>query len=80
MAFTVYVIRDRKKNLYKGVTNDLGRRLKEHARGKTKTTRFMDGQEVVYTEIYETFAQARRREVYLKSAAGRRYLKRILGS
>jgi len=30
---------------------------------------------VVYTEKYSNFAEARSREVYLKTAAGRRFLK-----
>jgi len=31
--------------------------------------------ELVYTEKYNTFIEARSREVYLKTAAGRRFLK-----
>jgi hypothetical protein len=34
---------------------------------------------IVYTENYETFAEARKRELYFKSAAGRRFIKKILG-
>jgi len=36
--------------------------------------------EVMYTESYSLFDEARKRELYLKSAAGRRFLKKILGS
>jgi len=75
MKYTVYVLRDIKGSLYKGVTNDLVRRLKEHRLGKTITTSKMQSFEVAYTEEYDTFAEARTRELYLKSAAGRRFLK-----
>lgn len=57
------------------MTNDINRRLAEHKRGKTKTTRNMNDFKVVYVETYKTFEDGRKRELYLKSAAGRRFLK-----
>lgn len=77
--FTVYVLQDNKGRRYKGVTNDLARRLREHRSGHTRTTKCMVGLEVIYTEEYDTFESARSREVYLKTAAGRRFLKTKLG-
>jgi putative endonuclease len=73
--YTVYVLQDDSGKLYKGCTNDLSRRLSEHNRGKTITTRRMNGLKIIYTEEYAIFDQARKRELYLKTAAGRRYLK-----
>ena len=73
--YIVYVLKDSNNGFYKGVTNNLQRRLKEHRCGKTKTTRFMNDVRVVYTEEFDNFKEARAREVYLKSAAGRRFLK-----
>lgn len=78
--FTVYVLRGKNGKLYKGVTNDLRRRLREHARGKTMTTKNMGTLAVVYAERHDTFPKARSRELYLKSAAGRRFLKNIVQS
>ena len=77
--FTIYVLKDEKGNFYKGATNNLSRRLKEHRKGGTKTTRKMKHIDVVYIEEYDSFADARKREVYLKTAAGRRFLKSKLG-
>ncbi len=77
--FTVYVLKDKSGKLYKGMTADLGRRLAEHRGGHTKTTRRMLDVNVVYTEVHATLAEARTRELYLKSAAGRRFLKHTLG-
>ena len=73
--FTVYVLKDTDGKLYKGLTNNLKRRLAEHRSGHTVTTSKMGLLKVVYTENYDNFSEARKRELYLKSAAGRRFLK-----
>lgn len=73
--FTVYVLKDKKGKLYKGVTNNLQRRLYEHKLGHTITTSRMQDIEVVFTENFDSFKEARKRELYLKSAAGRKFLK-----
>ena len=76
--YTVYVLRDEDGKLYKGMTNDLVRRLKEHRAGKTRTTSRMKNFNVVYTESFENSIDARNRELYLKTAAGRRFIKKML--
>lgn len=76
--YTVYVLRDQNGKFYKGMTNDLKRRIGEHKSGKTITTSRMKGIEVVYFEQFEDFEGARKRELYFKTAAGRRFLKKKL--
>ncbi|MEK9150662.1 MAG: GIY-YIG nuclease family protein [Patescibacteria group bacterium] len=76
--YTVYVLQDKNGELYKGLTNNLPRRLNEHKNGKTKTTSRMHNIKLSYKEEYKDFEEARRRELYFKSAAGRRFLKKIL--
>ncbi|MDD4804990.1 MAG: GIY-YIG nuclease family protein [Candidatus Pacebacteria bacterium] len=73
--YKVYVLKSFDNKLYKGVTNNLERRLKEHLSGHTITTSKMKGLKVVYLEQYDTFIEARKRELYFKSSAGRRFLK-----
>lgn len=73
--YTVYVLKGNTGKLYKGVTNNLQRRLKEHRSGHTKTTSKMGQLEIAYIEEFQTFAEARAREKYLETAAGRRFLK-----
>jgi len=73
--FTVYVLKDESGRLYKGFTKDIDRRVVEHRSGMVRTTKNMKNVKVVYTEKYDTFSEARKRELYLKSAAGRRFLK-----
>ena len=76
--YTVYVLKNEGGKLYKGMTNNLERRLKEHHYGHTITTSRMGRLEVVYFEEYLTWEEARKRELYLKSAAGRKFLKTIM--
>ncbi|MCB9805841.1 GIY-YIG nuclease family protein [Candidatus Nomurabacteria bacterium] len=76
--FTVYVLQDDSGRLYKGVTNNLSRRLREHKLGKTKSTSQMMNIKIVYTEEHNDWKVARGREVYLKTAAGRKFLKKIM--
>jgi putative endonuclease len=73
--YTVYVLKDVKGKHYKGLTNDLERRLREHKSGHTITTSKMQGLKLVYSETFNTFPEARAREKYFKTAAGRRFLK-----
>lgn len=73
--YVVYVLQDERGNLYKGMTNNLERRFLEHTQGNTRTTRKMSGLSIVYTEEFPDRIAARKREKYLKSAAGRKFLK-----
>ena len=79
MKYTVYILRDIEGKIYKGVTNNLERRLREHHNGNTRTTSMMKEVTLAYKEELGSFKEARKREVYFKSAAGRRFLKKILG-
>ncbi|MEX0919232.1 MAG: GIY-YIG nuclease family protein [Parcubacteria group bacterium] len=74
--YTTYVLKDKTGKLYKGVTNNLARRLQEHKSGQTKSTKHLKHLEIVYKEEYDNFVDARKREVYLKTAAGRKFLKK----
>lgn len=84
VMFTVYVIQSKytgKK--YIGETSNLDQRLKRHdgilATKSTSYTQKNKGPwEVVYTEKYDTRQGALRREKYLKSHAGREWLKNKL--
>ncbi len=75
MRYTVYVLEDERGLLYKGMTTNLSRRLGEHRGGHTRTTSAMKNLVVVYTKEYDTSVEARKHELYLKSAAGRKFLK-----
>jgi len=64
---------------YIGSTENLERRLKEHNRGNTRSTRYAEGQwSVMYTEQFATYGEARRRELVIKSYKGGEALKKLL--
>ena len=63
---------------YVGSTNDLVRRLSEHNRGQTRSTRQKGIWEVVYIEEYNDLLEARRRERQIKSYKGGNGFKKLL--
>ena len=76
----VYVIHSPKfDRKYVGMTVNVEARLAEHNSGKTRSTKPYIPWEVVHSESYPNREEARKREKYLKSAAGRRFLKTKLG-
>ena len=79
--FYVYVLRSHKdRDFYTGFTNDLRRRIGEHRDGRVPSTKSRLPVELVYYEACLSPADATKREKYLKSAWGKRYLKgRIAG-
>ncbi len=54
------------KKYYIGSTIDLARRMRDHVRGNTRTTRIHTPWILVYTETFETLREARAREKQLK--------------
>jgi len=78
--FYVYVLESKiYRKRYKGLTQDLDNRLKEHNSGKTKSTRAFTPWSLVYYEEFSSIEEARTREKYMKTAAGRRFLNKVLG-
>ena len=75
----VYVLKSvRFAKTYTGSTTDLNRRLKEHNSGRHPYTKRYLPWSMVYSESVADLPSARVREKYLKSAAGRRFIKRQL--
>ncbi|MBC8205682.1 MAG: GIY-YIG nuclease family protein [Kiritimatiellales bacterium] len=72
----VYVLQSEKDgDWYIGSTKDLKRRLLQHNRGENKSTNNRRPFKVVYYEASESKSSALRREKYLKTAYGHRYLR-----
>jgi len=75
---TLYVIQSKvTRKRYVGITNNIQRRLAEHRRGNTKGGQILGDFDVLLTEIYPNYIQARQREIFLKSGKGRGWLKII---
>ena len=69
---------ERDNNLYTGSTKDLKRRLNEHYKGLVSSTKNRRPLKLVYYEGCIEEEDARRRERYLKSGPGKKYLKNRL--
>jgi putative endonuclease len=76
---TVYVIESlMDKTWYTGMTKDYVNRLKEHNSGKNRFTKGHRPWKIIYTENLADWEAARKKEKYLKSAAGKNWLKKYL--
>ena len=72
----VYVLRSKKTGIYYvGMTADVVNRLQEHNAGKTKFTKGHRPWELLHVEATENWEMGRKREKYLKSSAGKRWLR-----
>ena len=75
MFFFVYVLQSLKDGeRYIGYTSNLKKRIEEHARGLNFSTKFRLPFRLIYFEGCLDMRDARRREHYLKTTQGRRFL------
>ena len=75
----VYVLESKQDNSwYIGCTDDLKNRFKKHNTGKSIYTSKKLPWELIYYEASRNKTDAFKRELYLKSGYGRRYLKKRL--
>ncbi len=77
--YFVYIIYSEKFNrYYVGLSANINQRLKSHNLGKVKSTKAFIFWKLIHFEEFGTRIEARNREKYLKSAAGRRWRKNNL--
>ncbi|MCL4437665.1 GIY-YIG nuclease family protein [Patescibacteria group bacterium] len=76
MTGFVYILKSASDGkTYVGSTNNLDRRLKQHNSGRVKSTKYKIPLKVLFVEEFATLSEARKREVWWKSGAGRDKLK-----
>ena len=74
--YYVYVLRSIKdNNFYIGYTENLKRRMEEHSKGLVRSTKYRRPFILVYYEVCFNQESALKREKYLKTTGGHRYLK-----
>ena len=74
--YYIYILKSEKTgDLYKGLTLDLRKRLKEHNDGITKSTKTGIPWVLIYYEAFKSKKDARREELFLKTGKGRERLK-----
>lgn len=75
----VYVLHSLKDmDLYIGYTSDLRNRYRLHREGKVYSTRNRLPVKLIYYESYLDRTDARKREMFLKSGSGHRFIKKQL--
>jgi putative endonuclease len=75
----VYVLKSKKdQNFYVGYTKNLRARIEEHNSGQVKSTKSRRPLKLVYYESCLNQRDAVKREKYLKSSWGKRYIKNRL--
>ena len=80
MAVSVYVLKSEASGKhYVGMTSDLSRRLKDHNSGRSKFTSGHIPWVLIYQEDSPDFVTGRKREKYLKTAAGKRFIEKVIG-
>lgn len=74
----VYIIKSKLDNgYYIGITKDVDSRLKKHNLGKVMSTKKRKPFEIVYTEMFESYAKTREREIEIKSYKGGNSFKKL---
>ena len=77
--YYVYVIKSVKYlNRYIGNTDNIQKRIKEHNEGKSRYTSGRRPWVLIYQEGFETRGEVMKREKFLKTGQGRKYLDSIL--
>jgi predicted GIY-YIG superfamily endonuclease len=78
MTYYVYFLRsERDGTTYVGMATDVLSRLRDHNRGKSSYTRGHMPYECLYQEGPYESVEARKREKYLKSTAGKNFLRKM---
>jgi putative endonuclease len=73
--YYLYILLLNNKQLYTGYTNDLKRRISEHQSGKVDFTSQRLPVKLIHYEAYLLKEDVVRRERYLKTTEGKRFLK-----
>lgn len=77
--FYVYLLESIKdKSWYIGYSSDLKERFKSHNKGENIATRNKRPWKLIYYEAYINNLDAKKRERFLKSGSGRRFIKKQL--
>jgi putative endonuclease len=79
--YHVYILQSLKDNrTYVGYSDNVERRFAEHNAGRANATKHRRPFKLLFTEEFSTAVEAKKREKYWKSGAGRRKLKQYFTS
>ncbi len=80
MKYSYVLLSEKDGEFYTGSTGDLRERLQEHNKGRVRSTAHRRPLRLIYYEGCLSADDAARRERYLKTGRGGRYLKQRLAS
>ena len=78
IMYYVYVLQCNDKKLYIGYTTDLIKRFKLHKKGQVFATKGRLPADLIFYEAFKHRMDAKRREQYFKTTAGKKALKLML--
>lgn len=79
--YFIYVLQSLKdQRTYVGYTDNVEKRLTKHNKGYVRSTKHRIPLRLLFTEVFLTSKEAKKRELYWKSGAGRRKLKEYFKS
>ena len=81
LPYCVYILFSEKDHLlYIGFTSNIQKRIENHNAGLTKSTAWRRPLQLVFCEHYLFEPDARKREMYFKTTAGKKAIKLMLNS
>ena len=79
LPYCAYILFSRRDHLlYTGYTTNITERIKSHNEGNTKSTAPRRPLELIFCEFYLFEDDARKREMYFKTTAGKKAIKMML--
>ncbi|MEO5641808.1 MAG: GIY-YIG nuclease family protein [Bacteroidia bacterium] len=80
LPYCVYILFSQKDHLlYTGFTTNIDERVRNHNDGRTKSTAPRRPLDLIFCEFYLFEEDARKREMYFKTTAGKKAVKLMLG-
>lgn len=77
--YYLYIIQSIKNGKYYiGATKNIDRRLDEHNRGKSKSTKNFVPYKLIYKENFNTLLEARKREYYIKLQKSKKFIESLI--
>ena len=81
MAYFVYILKSLKTGAYyTGSTQNITERLERHNQGRSKATKYKRPWELVYSEKFESRAEATKREHEIKSKKSKEYINKLINT
>lgn len=81
IKYYLYILKSKiADKTYTGVTTNLKKRLKEHNFGSNKYSKKFKPWRLFYSEKFDRKSEALRYEKYLKSHAGRKFIKKLFNN